>query len=337
MIESYAGQYHDAILSLNTAIKIDPYNKEAYFERAVAYYEQGDINQALSDYLASDVKSSDFSDESFSMEYASGLYEGLKRGMHEEINNGSLISIPLSTLAFWTVLKGVEISPWYVKATLGCVGAVGTGLLANEITTELKEIVTTWDQLEQKERGDLLGYIIGKHGIEIFTAYGSAKCMKAYQNLRKANNALNFESSLLDKVGAQSIKTRLKGIEKYQKDRDYIQKTFGRHTYPEHEIRDHLQKMGYDIAKRPAGIPDNYLTRFTKKECGISYIHPKGAMVEEIRIMPGNINSPNPAQQQKYVTHLRNGEAKTVNGENINRKSKDAHIPVDEYIYIPLK
>ncbi len=40
------GLYHDAIVSLYVALKEDPKNKEAYFERAQAYFELGEFDKA---------------------------------------------------------------------------------------------------------------------------------------------------------------------------------------------------------------------------------------------------------------------------------------------------
>lgn len=45
------GLYEKAVSSLTEAIKRDPNNKEAYFHSAAAYFETGDFDQALQDYL----------------------------------------------------------------------------------------------------------------------------------------------------------------------------------------------------------------------------------------------------------------------------------------------
>ena len=43
--------YADAMIALTTAIEKNPALKEAYFERASAYFELGQFDQALADYL----------------------------------------------------------------------------------------------------------------------------------------------------------------------------------------------------------------------------------------------------------------------------------------------
>jgi tetratricopeptide (TPR) repeat protein len=45
------GLYQEAVEALNTAIEKDPQNSEAYFQRAVAYFELGNVDQSLADYV----------------------------------------------------------------------------------------------------------------------------------------------------------------------------------------------------------------------------------------------------------------------------------------------
>ena len=44
-------RYDDAIVSLSQAIEFDPLNHDAYFERAIAYFEAGQFDLSLQDYL----------------------------------------------------------------------------------------------------------------------------------------------------------------------------------------------------------------------------------------------------------------------------------------------
>lgn len=50
------GMYHDAIEAASKAIEKDPSNKKAYFLRALAYFETGNFDQAMADFLSSDKK-----------------------------------------------------------------------------------------------------------------------------------------------------------------------------------------------------------------------------------------------------------------------------------------
>lgn len=51
--------------------------------------------------------------------------------------------------------------------------------------------------------------------------------------------------------------------------------------------------------------------------------------------MPGNENSPNPAQQNPYVKRMKDGQALDVNGNPVSPKSEESHIPFDQFVFIP--
>jgi hypothetical protein len=105
------------------------------------------------------------------------------------------------------------------------------------------------------------------------------------------------------------------------------------YSFPEQEIRDNLDKMGYQISARPAGIPEHYTACYTNKGCGIKYIDPKDPMNTHIRIMPGNPNSSYPAQQQAYIIDVRKGRALKKGGGFTSQRDAAAHIPAEEYFY----
>lgn len=53
-----------------------------------------------------------------------------------------------------------------------------------------------------------------------------------------------------------------------------------------------------------------------------------------IRKMPGNINSPNPAQRVPYVKFMKNGVFYDVNGRVLKSGAlPEAHIPLNKYNY----
>ena len=82
---------------------------------------------------------------------------------------------------------------------------------------------------------------------------------------------------------------------------------------------------------RPAAIPGGFEVRLSSKP-GIKYIQP-GNTHESIRVMPGIPDSPNPFQQKPYVIHMRDGNALDKFGNIVNKRSPEAHIPVDEFVY----
>jgi RHS repeat-associated protein len=82
----------------------------------------------------------------------------------------------------------------------------------------------------------------------------------------------------------------------------------------------------------PFGIPTRYTSMPSQKGGGIKYCDPNDSGTY-VRVMPGNPDSPFPAQQTPYVKDLRNGQAVDVNGNPVNGKSPEAHIPQSKYWY----
>ncbi len=332
--ELEAGLYADAVLTLTELVRKNPQNKEAYFERAIAYFETGEFDLALSDYLKSEVKNTEDKSAFFSIDYASGLVDGIKKGLQDELGDTLPAWAPMMGFGLWTTLSNVPIpSVKFVTASLSCVAAAGIYLVADQMVSELKELVTNWDELSQHERGELTGYLIGKYGTNVFASAGSVKLIVATRNLTRANHLLTFELAQLDQANLTYLKTKYKKIEKFNKDQAHIQKTFGRSSHPEQKIRETLETMGYRVCKRPEGIPENCLTRFSEKGCGLIYQDPVKPTYNYDRLMPGKPHSPNPKQQQPYITQVRNGHFLNAKGEKVLRESPEAHISPDEFVF----
>jgi tetratricopeptide (TPR) repeat protein len=78
---SETGLYNRAIEILNEIIENNPENKSAYFERAIAYFELGDFDLSLEDYLNSGIKPKPVSSKfpemiSFSLGLTKGAFNG---------------------------------------------------------------------------------------------------------------------------------------------------------------------------------------------------------------------------------------------------------------------
>jgi RHS repeat-associated protein len=79
--------------------------------------------------------------------------------------------------------------------------------------------------------------------------------------------------------------------------------------------------------KRPDGVPEHWTEQPSKKGGGTVYVNPKNPH-ERVRVMPGNPNSPNPAQQQPYMKRQKNGRFFDREGREVPGDSPDAHIPI---------
>jgi hypothetical protein len=60
------------------------------------------------------------------------------------------------------------------------------------------------------------------------------------------------------------------------------------------------------------------------------YINPENPH-DQVRIMPGEPNSPHPAQQTPYVKRMKDGSAYDAAGRRVDPRSPAAHIPLREF------
>lgn len=78
-------------------------------------------------------------------------------------------------------------------------------------------------------------------------------------------------------------------------------------------------------------VPKGWISSPSKKGGGIIYKDPNNPH-NSMRIMPGNPNSPNPAQQNPYVIYKSNGISYDVNGFPLpNAQNPNAHIPINQF------
>ncbi|WP_167882024.1 polymorphic toxin-type HINT domain-containing protein [Leptospira montravelensis] len=80
-------------------------------------------------------------------------------------------------------------------------------------------------------------------------------------------------------------------------------------------------------------IPAGWLTDpSNKKNNGTRFYDPKNERGNNIRVMPGNPNSPNPAQQSPYVKWVKDGKVRDVNGNPLKDGDQpEAHIPREQF------
>ncbi len=204
--EVEAALYDDAIPSLSKAIERNPLNKEAYFERAIAYFEKGDFDLSLKDYLASE-KGFDLDSNQDSWEisqFALGITVGGARGLGEATAQ-FLPSICASVhgmgnLLWTTVSQPIEAPKQFAAATIEFCNFLRTSNkaeLAEGLVPELYKLVVDWDDLSNRERGELAGYVLGKYGTDILlpvAALKGVKFVQAYHGIRKAEKLCTLET-----------------------------------------------------------------------------------------------------------------------------------------------
>jgi tetratricopeptide (TPR) repeat protein len=197
------GLYHDAIVTLSKAIKNDSKNKSIYFDRAQAYFELGNFDLALKDFILSDFKVTHIEEKNVSvLNFSKGLISGIIKGGKDgaiEFVPSALASLNGLGHGLWAfAISPLECSKEMISSCQNCIKLIKENNsvdILKELVPELKTLINDWDNLNDEKKGDLTGYVIGKYGVDIFMTSGSMKAIKYYRDLKAANAALTFEKT----------------------------------------------------------------------------------------------------------------------------------------------
>jgi tetratricopeptide (TPR) repeat protein len=226
-----SAQFSRAIEVLTEAIQKDPTNKEAYFHRSMAYFELGNFDDCFSDYsLANRGKTVFKSDTSFSDEFKNALIIGLGTGCLEgalEFFPSLCTSVHGLQKALWVNAVTMDYlfpAPYFASATFDMMKAfidVCKNINYESIdgwVDELKVLYQQFDQLNDSEKGLLMGQTIGKYGVEIFAGSAicqgvnvAAKSMQSYRNLRNANRICTLETMAVSKSHRRELVSKSLG------------------------------------------------------------------------------------------------------------------------------
>jgi hypothetical protein len=101
----------------------------------------------------------------------------------------------------------------------------------------------------------------------------------------------------------------------------------------EMQARELIHQTGIRTFPRPPGIPENFRVRISKNGDGMLYVHPEHTHTA-FRVMPGKPHSPFPNQQKPYVIQMKDGKYFDKVGNIVSSSSPEAHIPLDEFVYL---
>lgn len=198
------GLYHDAILALTEAIQKNPTNTEAYFERASSYFELGEFDLAIQDYILNkqSLSLTHLSDGGM-LVFGAGFSKGAANGLAVSVNEfvpSALASLNgLGNLIWATLQHPIDTPKQMISATIefcdylrGC----STEEIAAIAALELTELISNWDNLDNKQRGEQAGYVLGKYGIDFLTPYAMVKgavCIKTLREIKRADKLFTLE------------------------------------------------------------------------------------------------------------------------------------------------
>lgn len=195
-------EYSRAIEALTEAIEQVSDNKNAYFERAIAYFELKQFDLAARDFILSGKENQLLpAHDPFKILFSQGLVIGAGQGLYaaaSELPSSLLYSINgLGQLLWAGITDPIAVPEKLIDATTQFIEYLrkeDLTTLAQDMAPELYDLVTNWDTLNHKTRGEKAGFVLGKYGVDIFCAYGTTKFIQAYKNLRQTNSLCNLKT-----------------------------------------------------------------------------------------------------------------------------------------------
>jgi hypothetical protein len=170
----------------------------------------GKFDEAIEDYLTSNIRPSFFKSPSqLGLGITAGIVIGAKDSAFEFIP--TLLGTAQGLGAgVWALVKNpVTTSHEFIDAATQCIDYIrshSTFELIQDMVPEMRELMQNYEQLDDFEKGKLIGHAIGKYGLDIFLAKQSITFIKSYQNLKRANKALTLDA-LASSGKAQTILT----------------------------------------------------------------------------------------------------------------------------------
>ncbi len=213
--------YSEALSLLNEAITICPEYKVAFQERAAAHFELGNFDAAVTDYFqgktphvpecfvdfdppnvavkaALPITGMPLSSHDFAAGIVVGVTVGSKDGL-EDFVPCMLSSCRGLVHGLWAFCcSPVEVS----KELVVVAHEVGNWVSSHypiewlEVAVpEIRDLRASWVELSQYQRGEKLGYIIGKYGVDVFVTAGVVKGLSSFRALKRANTMMTLEAS----------------------------------------------------------------------------------------------------------------------------------------------
>lgn len=205
---------------------------------------------------------------------------------------------------------------------------------------EVRELCE-WNEISDYKKGEIIGGLVGKYGLDIFLTAGSLKGIKVIHELRRANAIMTLETmtslekaKTLEAISGKWNTNVVKELENInsgalRKDKE-LYRRYRDQVLNETQVRKILHEAGYETFQKPKNIPSNWHVEISKSQGGMRYSDPTNKH-NYIRVMSGNPESPFPAQRKPYVKHNTPKGCLDKNGQIVSEKDPSAHIPLEEY------
>jgi tetratricopeptide (TPR) repeat protein len=152
--------FDQAFSDFEKALKLNPSNSDVYLKRALTYFETGQMDKATADFKKHvELRPEPIKDmKDFSIGFAKGALRGIKdsgTGLLEF--SGDLVCHPISTC-----MQMYESGKMLFELTKSAEWKE----IAHCLSPEAYELATEWECLSFERRGELSGYVFGKHGAD---------------------------------------------------------------------------------------------------------------------------------------------------------------------------
>lgn len=267
------GLYNDAICTLSELIKHDPKNKNAYFSRSTAYFEEGQFDESLIDYLMSEKEKELSKIESkapleFREALLNALVEGGLDGAKDFVPSlcHSVYGMGTSLWAF--TQHPISCTTHFCNSCYELTAAISDQIrnldwrMMDKCCTELKQLYQNFDLLSEAEKGHLIGYTIGKYGTDILAGGATLKGISALQKIKEANRLCNLEAAVISNANKETI---INGALQHKIERDAFFQNIKIHTdrQNKHIPGKHNYEEGKSIFSHQD--PEGLLKRFAGK------------------------------------------------------------------------
>ena len=267
------GLYHEAIESLNTAIANDPKNLEAYFQRASAYFEVGDFEKSLDDYIFSK-KPDYFVPNNIA---PNEFMDAFSRAAFNGACDAACDFVPSLCNTFYGMGECLWAFGEHPIDSVNNLASAGYEIAEHivdylktvdrdklhEYADELVGLYENFNQLTDHEKGELVGYTVGKYGVDIFAGSAAIKGISAFKKLKEANRICNLESMTISVSSKEAVIS--KGLQQYSERSKFFANSeihWGRQNK-------HIPGTNnYEVSKHRSILEHNNPTTLLKKHAG---------------------------------------------------------------------
>jgi hypothetical protein len=177
---------------LTEAIAKNPFLKEAYLERAASYYELGEFDKAIEDYAMQEMSPRDVDSSEFAKGFMGGAVLGCADAVIEFIPNTISCLQGLGHFLWSAVQHPIEAPREVIIHVLEICSILkecSPYELSQIAIPELGDLMAEWDEIEDQERGQKMGHLLGKFGTELLSPLAIKKGAGLFNRLKDLKKA----------------------------------------------------------------------------------------------------------------------------------------------------